>query len=100
MVTLTLEGLAGPLRGRRGRCRRAFELREDLLRDPIEVGEVPLVEHRHDPIGDRIARFLHPLARPLSGSRELVAIFLAIALGGTPVGAPIVGWVADAFGPR
>jgi MFS family permease len=25
---------------------------------------------------------------------------MAIALGGTPVGAPIVGWVADRFGPR
>jgi hypothetical protein len=24
-----------------------------------------------------------------------MAIFLAIALGGTPIGAPIVGWVAD-----
>jgi MFS family permease len=30
----------------------------------------------------------------------VMAIFLAIALGGTPIGAPIVGWVADAFGPR
>jgi len=29
-----------------------------------------------------------------------VAILLAIALGGTPAGAPIVGWVADRFGPR
>jgi MFS family permease len=29
-----------------------------------------------------------------------VAILLAIALGGTPIGAPIVGWVADAWGPR
>ena len=25
---------------------------------------------------------------------------MAIVLGGTPLGAPIVGWVADAFGPR
>jgi MFS family permease len=25
---------------------------------------------------------------------------LAVALGGTPLGAPIVGWVADVFGPR
>jgi MFS family permease len=25
---------------------------------------------------------------------------LGIALGGTPIGAPIVGWVADHFGPR
>jgi len=31
---------------------------------------------------------------------RVVAIFLAIALGGTPLGAPIVGWVADNFGPR
>jgi MFS family permease len=31
---------------------------------------------------------------------RVVAILLAIALGGTPIGAPIVGRVADAFGPR
>ena len=31
---------------------------------------------------------------------RVMAIFLAIALGGTPLGAPIVGWVADRFGPR
>ena len=31
---------------------------------------------------------------------RVMAILLAIALGGTPVGAPIVGWVADKFGPR
>jgi MFS family permease len=31
---------------------------------------------------------------------RVMAIFLAIALGGTPIGAPMVGWVADAFGPR
>jgi MFS family permease len=31
---------------------------------------------------------------------RVIAILLAIALGGTPVGAPIVGWVADRFGPR
>jgi MFS family permease len=31
---------------------------------------------------------------------RVVAIFLAVALGGTPIGAPIVGGVADAFGPR
>jgi MFS family permease len=29
-----------------------------------------------------------------------MAIRLAIALGCTPLGAPIVGWVADAYGPR
>lgn len=31
---------------------------------------------------------------------RVMAIFLAIALGGTPIGAPMVGWVADRFGPR
>jgi MFS family permease len=31
---------------------------------------------------------------------RVMAIFLAIALGGTPIGAPIVGWAADTFGPR
>ncbi|HYP91263.1 MAG TPA: MFS transporter [Polyangiaceae bacterium] len=31
---------------------------------------------------------------------RVMAIFLAIALGGTPIGAPIVGFVADHFGPR
>lgn len=31
---------------------------------------------------------------------RVMAILLALALGGTPVGAPICGWVADTFGPR
>ncbi len=31
---------------------------------------------------------------------RVLAILLAIALGGTPIGAPIVGFVADRFGPR
>jgi MFS family permease len=31
---------------------------------------------------------------------RVMAILLAIALGTTPIGAPIVGWVADTFGPR
>ncbi len=31
---------------------------------------------------------------------RVMAILLAIAVGGTPLGAPIVGWVADRFGPR
>jgi predicted MFS family arabinose efflux permease len=31
---------------------------------------------------------------------RVLAILLAIVLGGTPVGAPVVGWVADRFGPR
>lgn len=31
---------------------------------------------------------------------RVTAILLAIVLGGTPIGAPVVGWVADTFGPR
>ncbi len=31
---------------------------------------------------------------------RVIAIQFAIALGGTPIGAPLVGWVADTFGPR
>jgi len=31
---------------------------------------------------------------------RVMAIRLAIAMGGTPIGAPIVGWIADRFGPR
>ena len=31
---------------------------------------------------------------------RVMALYGAVFLGGTPVGAPIVGWVADAFGPR
>ena len=31
---------------------------------------------------------------------RVVAMFLAIALGSTPIGAPLVGWIADRFGPR
>lgn len=31
---------------------------------------------------------------------RVMAMFFAIALGGTPIGAPVVGWVADRFGPR
>jgi MFS family permease len=29
-----------------------------------------------------------------------MAILLSVALGGAPIGAPLVGWVADTFGPR
>jgi MFS family permease len=28
-----------------------------------------------------------------------MALRLVVALGGTPIGAPIVGWVANRFGP-
>ena len=31
---------------------------------------------------------------------RVLALYLAILMGGTPVGAPIVGWVAAEFGPR
>ena len=31
---------------------------------------------------------------------RVMAMRLAVALGGTPIGAPTVGWVADHFGPR
>ncbi|MBW4021798.1 MAG: MFS transporter [Proteobacteria bacterium] len=31
---------------------------------------------------------------------RVMALRLAVVLGGTPVGAPIVGWIADRFGPR
>ena len=31
---------------------------------------------------------------------RVMAIYMAIFMGGTPIGAPIVGWVADVFGPR
>jgi len=31
---------------------------------------------------------------------RVIAILLALSLGGTPLGAPVVGWVADHFGPR
>src|SRR5271170_1435879 len=31
---------------------------------------------------------------------RVMSLRLAVALGGTPIGAPIVGWVANRFGPR
>ena len=31
---------------------------------------------------------------------RVMALRVAVALGATPIGAPIVGWVANAFGPR
>jgi MFS family permease len=30
----------------------------------------------------------------------MMALRIGVALGGTLIGAPIVGWVADHFGPR
>ena len=31
---------------------------------------------------------------------RVMAIYMAIFMGGTPIGAPVVGWVANEFGPR
>jgi MFS family permease len=31
---------------------------------------------------------------------RVMALRVAVALGGTPIGAPIIGWVANRFGPR
>ncbi|WP_144882146.1 MFS transporter [Microbacterium paraoxydans] len=31
---------------------------------------------------------------------RVLALYMAVIMGSTPVGAPIAGWVADAFGPR
>jgi len=31
---------------------------------------------------------------------RVLALYMAILMGGTPIGAPIVGWVADEYGPR
>ncbi|WP_404710592.1 MFS transporter [Sphingomonas sp. MMS24-J13] len=36
---------------------------------------------------------------PLMRGR-VMALLMAISLGGTPLGSPIVGWIADHFGPR
>jgi len=40
------------------------------------------------------------LSTELSMRGRVIAMFMAIALGTTPIGAPIVGWVADRFGAR
>lgn len=31
---------------------------------------------------------------------RVLALYMAVIMGATPIGAPIVGWVADAWGPR
>jgi MFS family permease len=31
---------------------------------------------------------------------RVMALYMAIFMGGTPIGAPIIGWVGGAFGPR
>ena len=44
---------------------------------------------------------LREVARTGASLREPSGMVVtAIQLGGTPIGAPIVGWVADAYGPR
>ncbi|MBE1159863.1 MFS transporter [Dyella acidiphila] len=43
--------------------------------------------------------FMQLSAEPAMRGR-VIAIFLAIVMGGTPLGAPMIGWVADTFGPR
>jgi len=43
---------------------------------------------------------LMQLSTPPVMRGRVMALRLAIGVGGTPIGAPIVGWVADTFGPR
>jgi MFS family permease len=31
---------------------------------------------------------------------RVMALYMAVFMGGTPLGAPVVGWVANSFGPR
>jgi predicted MFS family arabinose efflux permease len=31
---------------------------------------------------------------------RVMALYMAIFMGGTPLGAPIIGWIGDAWGPR
>jgi MFS family permease len=31
---------------------------------------------------------------------RVMALYMAIFMGGTPVGAPIIGWIGDVFGAR
>lgn len=31
---------------------------------------------------------------------RVMALYMAIFMGGTPLGAPVIGWIGDAFGPR
>jgi MFS family permease len=40
------------------------------------------------------------LSTPPALRGRVMAIYMAIFMGGTPIGAPIVGWVANEFGPR
>ncbi|MBB2166876.1 MFS transporter [Gluconacetobacter aggeris] len=40
------------------------------------------------------------LSTPPEMRGRVMALRVGVALGGTPIGAPIVGWVANSFGPR
>jgi len=40
------------------------------------------------------------LSTPVPVRGRVMAIYMAIFMGGTPIGAPVVGWVANEFGPR
>ncbi len=31
---------------------------------------------------------------------RVMALYMAVFMGGTPIGSPVIGWVGDAFGPR
>ncbi|WGD37049.1 MFS transporter [Lysinibacter sp. HNR] len=43
--------------------------------------------------------YVQSTAEPAMRGR-VMALYMAIFAGGTPIGAPLVGWVADEFGPR
>jgi MFS family permease len=40
------------------------------------------------------------LSTPSAVRGRVIAIYFAVFAGGTPIGAPIIGWVANEFGPR
>jgi MFS family permease len=40
------------------------------------------------------------LSTPAPVRGRVMAIYMAIFMGGTPIGAPVIGWVANEFGPR
>ncbi len=31
---------------------------------------------------------------------RVMALYMMVFMGGTPLGAPVVGWITDAYGPR
>ena len=43
--------------------------------------------------------FVQTTVKPAMRGR-VMALYLAIFVGGTPIGAPLVGWVVNQFGPR